>query len=59
MKYHLISAALIVAAIILFLYGISAAGTVFGGLLIVAAAICEFKFWRRSFHRPRGTVRQQ
>jgi hypothetical protein len=59
MKYHLTSAALIVAAMILFLSGISAAGTLFGALLIVAAAVCEFKFWRRLFHRPRGTVRQQ
>jgi hypothetical protein len=59
MKYHLISAALIVAAMILFLSGISAAGTQWGALLIVAAAVCEFKFWRRLFHRHRETVRQQ
>lgn len=52
MKYHLVSAALIAAAIISFLAGISASGTYVGALLIVAAAACEFKFWKRLFHRP-------
>jgi hypothetical protein len=52
MKYHLISAALIVAAVLLFLSGISAARTKFGALLIVAAGVCELKFWGRLLHRP-------
>jgi len=47
----LVSAALIVAAVILFLSGISAAGTYVGALLIAAAVVCEFKFWKRLFHR--------
>jgi hypothetical protein len=41
MKYRLVSAALIVAAVILFLSGISAAGTYVGSALIVAAVVCE------------------
>jgi len=52
MKYHLISAVLILAAVVLFLSGMSAYGTYVGALLIVAAAVYELKFWRRLFHRP-------
>ena len=52
MKNHLISAALVVGAVILFLAGNSAPGTYVGALLIVVAGVCEFKFWRRLFHRP-------
>ena len=54
MKYRLISAALLVGAIILFVSGISASGTYVGALLIVVAVVCEFKFWRRLFHHPTG-----
>jgi len=48
MKYHFLSAALILAAIVLFLSGIAATGSsVIGPLLIIAAAVCEFQFWKR------------
>lgn len=58
MKYHLLSAALILAAFVLFLSGISLAGTSFlGALLIAAAAVCEFQFWKRVFHRHHGATR--
>jgi hypothetical protein len=52
MKYHLVSAALIAVALILFLSGISAAGTYLGALLITSAVVCEINFWKRLFRRP-------
>ena len=59
MKYHLISAALILAAMLLFLFGISLTETsYFGPLLIIAAAVCEFRFWKRAFIRHHDKVRQ-
>jgi hypothetical protein len=59
MKYHLISAVLILVAMILVFSGLSTAGTPLGALLVIAACACEFTFWRRFFHRPRGTAAQQ
>jgi hypothetical protein len=53
MKYHLVSSVLLLAAMILFLSGISAAGTPLGALLVVAAAVCEFKLWGRLFGQLR------
>lgn len=54
MKYHFVSAPLILAAIVLFLSGISLTGAwLIGPLLIIAAAVCEFQFWKRTLHRRR------
>ena len=51
-KNHLVSAGLLVAAAVCFVIGISAgSGSAVGGLLIVVAAISEFRFWRR-IRRP-------
>ncbi len=52
MKYHLISAALILAAMVLWVSGLNAAGTRIGLVLIVAAAVCELSFWGRFLRRP-------
>lgn len=58
MKYHSLSAVLILAAFVLFLTGISLTGMSFiGALLIVAAAVCEFQFWKRVARRQHGTAR--
>jgi hypothetical protein len=57
MKYHILSAALILAAIVLFLSGIASTGSsVIGPLLIVAAAVCEFQFWKRLARRRHETA---
>lgn len=54
MKYHLVSATLILAAIVLFVTGVSWTGaSLIGPLLIIAAAVCEFQFWKRTLHRRR------
>lgn len=59
MKYHSVSVALILAAFVLFLAGISWAGTSFlGALLIVAAAVCEFQFWKRVSRRHHGAAKR-
>jgi hypothetical protein len=47
MKYHLVSAALIFAALILYLSGAMDRGTDLGAFLIVAGFSCEFLFWTR------------
>ena len=53
MKYHWVSAVLILAAYLLFLSGISLIGrSSVGALLVIAAGACEFRFWWRFFHRP-------
>ena len=58
MKYHSLSAVLILAAFVLFLAGITLTGTSFiGALLIVTAAACEFQFWKRVARRHHGTAR--
>ena len=55
MKHHLLSAALIALAIVLFISGISFIGTSsIGALLILAAAVCEFHFWKRSLSHRRS-----
>jgi len=60
MKYHWVSAVLILAAYLLFLSGISLIGrSSVGALLIIAAGACEFRFWWRFFHRPRGIATRQ
>jgi hypothetical protein len=52
MKYHVVSAGLILAAIILFLFGISLTETsIIGPTLIIAAAVCEFQFWKHALRR--------
>jgi hypothetical protein len=45
MKYHLLSAALIVAAIVLEMAGYGRAGSDLGATLFVAGVACEFWFW--------------
>jgi len=47
MKYHLLSAALIVAAIALYMPGYGKAGSDLGATLFVAGAACELWFWIR------------
>jgi hypothetical protein len=47
MKYHLLSAALIVVAIILELAGLGKAGSDLGAFLFTAGCACEFWFWIR------------
>ena len=47
MKYHLLSAALIVAAIALEMAGSGKAGSNLGATLYVAGVACEFWFWIR------------
>jgi hypothetical protein len=47
MKYHLLSAALIVAAIVLEMAGYGRAGSDLGATLFVAGVACEFWFWIR------------
>jgi hypothetical protein len=59
MKYHSLSAGLILAAFVLFLAGVSLAGiSVIGALLIIAAAVCELHFWKRTLHRHRRPASQ-
>ena len=47
MKYHVISAALIVAAIILEMAGLGKASGDLGATLFTVGAACEFWFWIR------------
>jgi hypothetical protein len=47
MKYHLLSAALIVAAIFLEMAGYGNEGSNFGATLFTAGAACELWFWIR------------
>ena len=47
MKYHIVSAALICAAIVLYLTGAMDRGTDLGVFLLVAGFSCEFLFWTR------------
>ena len=47
MRYHVISAALIVVAIILELAGLGKAGSDLGASLFAAGCVCEFWFWIR------------
>jgi hypothetical protein len=47
-KCHLLSAALIVVAIILEMAGYGRAGTDSGATLFVAGVACEFWFWSRT-----------
>jgi hypothetical protein len=47
MRYHLLSAALIVAAIVLEMAGYGRAGSNWGATLFVAGAACELWFWIR------------
>ncbi len=48
MKHHVTTAGLILVAAVCFLTGIAAGeGSVMGALLIVVAAVVEFKFWQR------------
>jgi hypothetical protein len=47
MKYHLLSAVLIVAAIVLEMAGYGKTGSNWGATLFVAGLACEFWFWIR------------
>lgn len=47
MKYHFVSAALIFAALVLYLTGAMDRGTDLGVSLLVAGFSCEFLFWTR------------
>jgi hypothetical protein len=47
MKYHLLSAVLIVAAIVLEMAGYGKPGSNWGATLFVAGLSCEFWFWIR------------
>lgn len=47
MKYHLLSAVLIVAAIVLEMTGYGKPGSNWGATLFVAGLACEFWFWIR------------
>jgi hypothetical protein len=47
MKYHLLSAVLIVAAIVLEMAGYGKPGSNWGATLFVAGLACEFWFWIR------------
>jgi hypothetical protein len=47
MKYHLLSAALIVTAIVLEIEGFGRAESDLGATLFVAGVACEFWFWIR------------
>jgi hypothetical protein len=49
MKYHLVSVALIGAALVLYMSGAMDRGTDFAAFLIVAGFSCEFLFWTRIF----------
>jgi hypothetical protein len=56
MKYHIVSAALICAALLLYMTGAMDRGTDLGVLLIVAGFSCEFLFWTRTL-RPKARRR--
>ena len=47
MKYHIVSAALICAAMVLYMTGAMDRGTDLGAFLLVAGFSCEFLFWTR------------
>ncbi len=47
MKYHIISATLIFAAMVLYMTGAIDRGTDLGVLFLVAGFSCEFLFWTR------------
>jgi hypothetical protein len=56
MKYHLVSAALICAALALYMTGAMDGSTDLGVFLIVAGFSCEFLFWTRVL-RPKARRR--
>jgi len=47
MKYHIVSAALVCAAMVLYMTGAMDRGTDLGVFLLVAGFFCEFVFWTR------------
>jgi hypothetical protein len=47
MKYHIVSAALLCAALVLYMTGAMGLNTNLGVFLIVAGFSCEFLFWTR------------
>jgi hypothetical protein len=47
MKYHIVSAALICGAMVLYMTGAMDRGTNLGVFLLVAGFSCEFLFWTR------------
>lgn len=47
MKYHIVSATLICAAMVLYMTGAMDRGTDLGAFLLVAGFSCEFLFWTR------------
>ncbi len=53
MKHHLLTAALLLAALALYSFGISSGGS----LLLAAGAACELWFWFRVLRRGRPSAR--
>jgi hypothetical protein len=47
MKYHIVSATLICAAMVFYMTGAMDRGTDLGAFLLVAGFSCEFLFWTR------------
>jgi hypothetical protein len=47
MKYHIVSATLICAAMVLYMTGVMDRGTDLGVFLLVTGFSCEFLFWTR------------
>jgi len=47
MKYHLLSAALIGAAVLLYMYGVAIGRSGLGATLFTLGVACEFSFWMR------------
>ena len=58
MKYHLVSVALIGAALVLYMSGAMDRGSDFGAFLLVAGFSCEFLFWTR-IRRPKARRRSK
>jgi hypothetical protein len=47
MKFHLVSAALIGPAVLLYLYGVEIGRSGLGATLFTLGVACEFSFWTR------------
>jgi hypothetical protein len=47
MKHHLLSAALIGTAVLLYVYGVAIGRSGFGATMFTLGVACEFSFWIR------------
>jgi hypothetical protein len=56
MEYHIVSAALICGALVLYMTGAMDRGTDLGVFLLVAGFSCEFLFWTRLLQGKRRSV---